>query len=72
MTGVAKLLASERFSGYTKGLIPAAQNDPDVAKALLEEMVQPRVKACRARLERAQQEGQLRTDVDLDHVVELI
>ncbi len=72
MTGVAKLLASERFSPYSRGLIPAAQNDPDVAKALLEELVEPRVEACRARLERAQQEGQLRPDVDLDDVVELI
>ena len=72
MAGVAKLLASARFSPYSKGLIPAAQNDPVVAKALLEELVQPRVDACRARLERAQQEGQLRTDVDLDDVVELI
>ena len=72
MTGVAKVLASERFSPYSKGLIPAAQNDPDVAKALLEELVQPRVDACCARLERAQQEGQLRADVDLEDVVELI
>lgn len=72
MSGVAKLLASAEFAPYTQGLIPAAQTDPDLAKALLEDMVEPRVQACRERLALAQEEGQLRPDVDLDDVVEMI
>jgi AcrR family transcriptional regulator len=72
MTGVAALLASDKFAPYTRGLIPAAQNDADVAAAMVQEMVEPRVKACRDRLELAQADGQLRTDVDLDDIVELI
>lgn len=72
MSGVATLLASAEFAPYTQGLIPAAQTDPDLAKALLEDMVEPRVQACRERLALAQEQGQLRRDVDLDDVVEMI
>ncbi len=72
MAGVATLLASHNFAPFTRGLIPAAQNDPDIAEALVQTLIEPRVKTCRDRLERAQADGQLRTDVDLDDVVELI
>jgi AcrR family transcriptional regulator len=72
MTGVARLLPSDEFSPYTQGLIPAAQTDPELAETLLKVMVEPRARACRERLKLAQEQGQLRADVDLDDVVELI
>lgn len=72
MVGVAKLLPSAEFAPYTQGLIPAAQTDPELAEALLKIMVEPRVQACRERLALAQEQGQLRSDVDLDDVVEMI
>lgn len=72
MTRVAKLLSSEEFSPYTQGLIPAAQTDPELAESLLKIMVEPRVQACRERLALAQEQGQLRRDVDLDDVVDLL
>lgn len=72
MTRVAKLLSSEEFSPYTQGLIPAAQTDPELAESLLKIMVEPRVQACRERLALAQEQGQLRHDVDLDDVVDLL
>lgn len=71
MTGVARLFSSSDFSPYPR-LIAAAQDDPDLAKSLLENMIGPRVEACRKRLERAQEQGQLRADVDLNDVVELL
>jgi AcrR family transcriptional regulator len=71
MAGVAGLLGSPQFAPYTS-LIAAAQDDPDVAKSFLEGIIEPRVRACRERLRRAQQQGQLRPDVDLDDVVELL
>jgi AcrR family transcriptional regulator len=71
MTAVASLFVSAEFAPYVS-LIAAAQDDPDVAKSVRENIIEPRVKACRDRLRRAQEQGQLRRDVDLDDVVELL
>jgi AcrR family transcriptional regulator len=71
MTGVAALLASPQFAPYLS-LIAAAQDDPEVAKWFLRGIVEPRARACRERLRKAQQQDQLRPDVDLDDVVELL
>ncbi|GIH19813.1 TetR/AcrR family transcriptional regulator [Rugosimonospora africana] len=71
MTAVVTLLANPRFTPFTS-LIGVAQDDPEAARAFLEGIVEPRVQACRERLRRAQEQGQLRTDADLDDVVELL
>jgi AcrR family transcriptional regulator len=72
MATVAGLLTSDTFSPYTRGLIVAAQNDPHIARSLVDDFIEPRVRACRQRLESAVKQGQLRADVDLDDVVELL
>jgi AcrR family transcriptional regulator len=72
MATVATLFTSETFSPYARGLIAAAQNDPQVADSLVSSMIEPRVRACRERLKGAVKQGQLRADVDLDNVVELL
>jgi AcrR family transcriptional regulator len=72
MATVAGLLVSDDFSPYTRGLIVAAQNDPQIARSLVDSFIEPRVRACRERLEGAIKQGQLRADVDLDDVVELL
>jgi AcrR family transcriptional regulator len=72
MSATAGLLASELFEPYTRGLIPAAQNDPDIAESLLEDILQPRIRACRDRLVQAQKDGQIRDDVDLADAVDLL
>jgi AcrR family transcriptional regulator len=72
MATVASLLASDTFSPYTRGLIVAAQNDPQIARSLVDDFIDPRVRACRQRLENAIKQGQVRGDVDLDDVVELL
>jgi AcrR family transcriptional regulator len=72
MTSVVKLLTSAEFVPYAGGLIAAAQTDPAVAKSVVETMIEPRVRACKERLERARQQRQLRSDVDLDDVIELL
>jgi AcrR family transcriptional regulator len=71
MTLVAKLLAGELSVPFT-GVIAAAQGDPDLARTVLEKIINPRVVVCKERLESAQRQGQLRMDVDLDEVIELI
>lgn len=71
MTAVAKVLTSPEAAGFA-GLIAAAQSDPALAESVLGTIIEPRAVACRERLRAAQRQGQLRTDVDLDDVVELL
>lgn len=72
MVGVAGLFADDEFNPYPRGLIAAGQTDPQVAESFLAGVVTPRVRAARERLEAAVEAGQLRDDVDLDDVVELL
>lgn len=43
-----------------------------MAKSVVDSMIEPRVIACKTRLERARQQRQLRSDVDLDDVIGLL
>jgi AcrR family transcriptional regulator len=71
MSGVARLFSGPQFAPYVS-LIAAAQEDPEVEGWIRDIIVAPRVRACRERLRRAQEQHQLREDVDLDDVVELL
>jgi AcrR family transcriptional regulator len=71
MTAVTQLLSHTAVRVYT-GVIGAAQSDPDLARAIVDEMLEPRTAACRQRLERAREEGELRADADLDVVIEML
>lgn len=72
LASVARLLSGADFAPVYTGLIAAAQSDEAVSAELVATILRPRIEACRRRLERAQADGQLRTDVDLDDVVELL
>jgi AcrR family transcriptional regulator len=72
MTAVSKLLSSPDFGPVYTGVIGAAQSDAAVAEALARDIVNPRVDACRKRLERAREQGEIRPGVDLDVAVELL
>jgi hypothetical protein len=52
--------------------VGAAQSDPEVAAAFLEEWVKPRRKEAKTVLERYQMKGQIAADVDLDLVLDLL
>jgi AcrR family transcriptional regulator len=71
MLGVAQYFRTTQSSTYRE-VIGAAQSDPAAAQAVLDTLVNPRVEDFRRRLERAQQQGQIRADVVLDDVVELL
>ncbi len=71
MTEVVTLLNDPGFSAY-KGLIAAAQSDPDIARSVAEIIIKPRERHCVERLVKAQEVGQLRADVDPVDVVELL
>jgi len=72
MTSVVRLMNDAQFAPIYRGVIAATQSDPGLAKALRERVIAPRVTACAERLRRAQQDGQLRPDVDLETLVELL
>ena len=71
LAGVATLLRRSEGKVFA-GLVSAAQNDDSLSRTMIETILQPRVDACRERLERAQRQGQLRRDVDLEEVIELL
>ena len=72
MSSVSALLASPDFAPAYRGVIAAAQSDPELARTLSGEIVAPRVAACIRRLERAQEQGEIRPDADLGVIVELL
>lgn len=71
MYGVVAAMTSPGFVPYTS-LIAAAQSDPELARRVLDLIVEPRVAECRARLEKAQDDGQVRDGVGLGTAVELL
>src|SRR4051794_3784674 len=71
MRGVVRAMRMPAFATY-RGLIAAAQSDPDVARAVLESLVRPRVEACLDRLRRAKESGQLDAGTDLEALVEVL
>ncbi|TYK52481.1 TetR/AcrR family transcriptional regulator [Actinomadura decatromicini] len=71
MVVVAKAFASADFAPYVS-LIAAAQEDPEIAASLRKVMIEPRAQACAERLRRGREQGELRADVDVDAVVEML
>lgn len=72
MTQVVAAFSDPMFAAYSKGLIAAAQSDPDVANAVVASIINPRVDLCIERLRAAQKSGEIRDDVDLPDFVELL
>jgi AcrR family transcriptional regulator len=70
------ILVIEQLSGDTgtvfRGVIGAAQSDPELAAAVRETILTPRIAECSDRLARAVAAGQLRPDVPLYNMVELL
>ncbi|MFC6880525.1 MULTISPECIES: TetR/AcrR family transcriptional regulator [Actinomadura] len=71
MVIVARYFQAAQSSTYRE-VIGAAQSDPATAQVVLNTLVRPRVEGCRNRLEQARRQGQIRADVVLDDVIELI
>ena len=71
MREVVATMKLPAFKVY-RGLIAAGQSDPEVARAVVEHIVQPRVQACVERLRRAQEAGQIDPDADLEVLVEVL
>ncbi|MFC6162781.1 TetR/AcrR family transcriptional regulator [Kribbella jiaozuonensis] len=72
MNQVVTAFTDPTFAAYSGGLIAAAQSDPDIAAAVVASIIKPRVDLCVERLQKAQQAGELRPDVNLPDLVELL
>lgn len=71
MYALVQLMNSPAMAPYT-GLIGAAQSDPQLGQDLFGKLIEPRINDCRARLAKAQADGQIHKDVDPRDVVELL
>ena len=72
MTGVAELFSSPEVGPLYQGLIAAAQSDPALSRAHIDQLIEPASVACRARLLLAQERGELRADVDVQTLIDLL
>jgi AcrR family transcriptional regulator len=68
---VARVLNGE-IGVVFRGVVAEAQSTPKIGAALLETIIEPRTRACEARLAKAVGGGQLRPDVSTRMMVELI
>jgi AcrR family transcriptional regulator len=71
MTGVSQLFRTELGAVY-QGLIAAAQSDSALSRAHAEQVIEPAVAACHARLAIAQQRGELRSDIDVQALIDML
>ena len=72
MKGVTQMLGSTEVGRVYQGLIAAAQSDPVLSRAHIDNVIEPANVACRARLARAVERGELRADADIQTMIDLL
>ncbi|MGW7068781.1 TetR/AcrR family transcriptional regulator [Streptomyces sp. NPDC054855] len=72
ISAVSQRLVTGKYSEAYKGVISEAQNDPALMKAFRETILEPSLVECRARLNSAIAAEQLRSDVPIDVMVDLL
>ena len=72
MKGVTQLLGSTEVGRVYRGLIAAAQSDPELSRAHLDQVIEPANVACRERLAHAAERGELRPDADRQAMIDLL
>jgi AcrR family transcriptional regulator len=72
MKGVTRLLGTTQVGRVYQGLLGAAQCDPDLSRAHLEQVIRPATVAGRERIERAMERGDLRADADVQTLIDLL
>ncbi|WP_084259235.1 TetR/AcrR family transcriptional regulator [Microtetraspora malaysiensis] len=71
LTAVIGMLTPPHTSVFA-GVIAEAQHDPALARDLRERLIEPRIAQFKDRMRRAQQQGQLSPDADLDVALDLL
>ena len=72
MKGVTQLLGSPPVGPVYRGLIAAAQCDPALSRAHIEQVVAPATVVGRERIARAQQRGEMRADADIQALIDML
>ena len=72
ITIVVRLQTQENFRPHLAALIAEAQQDPTLRTALVERFIRPRRAPILARLQRAQDAGQIPESVEIETVLEVI
>lgn len=70
--GLVELANDPELGNSLRSLIGASQHEPALLEELLTRIVRPRIEACKRRLRKAQDEGQVDRAVDLDLAVDLL
>ncbi len=72
MKGVTQLFGATEVGPVTQGLVAAAQSDPALSRAHIEQVIEPASVACRERIALAQERGEMRADADRQALVDLL
>lgn len=72
LTGIVHLIDTTGFGPAYQGLLAATQSDPELSQALHDQMVGPNTVAFHERLELARERGEVRADVDVQTLCDLL
>ncbi|TDB94153.1 TetR/AcrR family transcriptional regulator [Actinomadura sp. 7K534] len=72
LTGIVELIATTGFGATYQGLIAAGQSDPDLLRALFEQIIEPNVSEFSRRITVAQERGEVRADADVHALRDLL
>jgi AcrR family transcriptional regulator len=72
MKAVTQLLGSTQIGPVIQGLIAAAQSDPALSRAHLEQLIEPATVAWLDRIARAQESGEMRADADPQTIIDML
>ena len=72
MRAVVQILGSPDFGPAYRALVAAAQSDAPLSRANIDRLIEPRAVALKELLEQAQARGEVRANVDLETVVDLL
>jgi AcrR family transcriptional regulator len=72
MKGVTQLLGTAPVGRLYQGLLAAAQCDPELSRAHLDQLIEPATVAGRERIARAVERGELRDDADVQTLIDLL
>lgn len=72
MTGVTHLLGSTAVGPVYQGLLAAAQSDPALSRAHLEQVIAPATVACHERIALAKERGEIRADADAQALIDML
>jgi AcrR family transcriptional regulator len=72
LTAILELITTTGFGPAYRCLIAAGQSDPDLLRALFDQIIQPNIEDFRARTALAQQRGEMRADADWQTMRDLL